>query len=84
MASPVLRDHGEAVPEKKNKILVRSPGCPLGLVARLPGWPRRPVARLGAARLRPVAFPLPSPTATVTVLLRLVFHLWFPTILGGS
>ncbi len=60
MASPVPRDHGEAVPEKKKKILVRSPGCPLGLVARLPGWPRRPVARLAAARLRPVAFHYPA------------------------
>ena len=60
MASLVPRDHGEAVPDEKIFFLVRSPGCPLGLVARLPGWPRRPVARLAAARLRPVAFHYPD------------------------
>ena len=59
MASPVPRDHGEAVPEKKIYFLVRSPGCPFGPVARLPGWPLCPVARLAAARLRPFAFHYP-------------------------
>ena len=59
MASPVPRDHGEAVPETIKNILVRSRGCPLVLVARLPGWPRRPVARFAAALLRPVAFHFP-------------------------
>ena len=56
MASPVSRDHGEAVPEKK-----------FGPVARLPVWPGRPVAWLAAppgcpVGHRPVAARLPSTT----------------------
>ena len=59
MASPVPRDHGEAVPEKK-KIY-------FGPVARLPVWPGCPVARVAAppgcpVGRRPVAARLPSTT----------------------
>ena len=52
MASPVPRDHGEAVPEKKNwsgrpvARLAWSPGCRVGRAARLPGWPPPGCARL--------------------------------------
>ena len=64
MASPVLTDHGEAVPENKKKF---------GLVARLPAWPGRPVARLAAppgcpVGRRPVGpgcLPLPSEVSQV-------------------